>query len=493
MGTSIFKKTNPAIENIFCLAGTPEKVMCIPFDYAKSKHTALVCNGAGKALRGAFIVHNTPEGVQFVDETVQGLCRKHGILKEHVFFGGEDCSSIAYNFIHALLQKDYLGIGLHARDAALERENQIASTDKLDLLGIAALLIHKKWGRTLSPEYGQARQLRELTHHREALVKAQTASALRIHHLTNQLLPGFLDKEQSGLEPFSKPCLWLMSAQFSPRQILARKSKVLLRQLGRFHLKDPEEKVRQLKHLAAHVLPPPDSLCQALQIALEHEVSVYGHLADTIHHGHIQIARQLAGTPGAFLTSVPGMGITLAAKLHAETGDPARSSPLVSMSTYAGLSPRMKQTGGPDKQGQVLGRSRRASVYLKRTILAIALSVGERGDPELKNDYHRRIAAGQDARITFARRMLRICRHLVETPAFFLPPSLAHQGSFEMRKAFYQKNWKDMLIKWSNAGAIRQAFAPGAPLEEGRLMLNAIYQLDLPKTTPQRESNKPGQ
>ena len=95
-----------------------------------------------------------------------GLCRKHSIRKSHVFFGGEDGSAIAANFIHALLRKDYLGIGLNANDAAKERENQVASTDKLDLLGIASLLIHKKWGRTLSADYGDARVLRELTHHR---------------------------------------------------------------------------------------------------------------------------------------------------------------------------------------------------------------------------------------------------------------------------------------------------------------------------------------
>jgi hypothetical protein len=169
--SSIFQRKNPAIEKLFAEAGSPKKVLCIPIDYAKHQHTALACNGEGMQLRGAFNIHNNPAGVEFLEDVIGGLCRKHSIRKAHVFFGGEDCSAIAFNFIYALLQKGYLGIGLNARDAARERENQVASTDKLDLLGIASLLINKKWGRTLSAEYGEARILRELTHHRAALVK----------------------------------------------------------------------------------------------------------------------------------------------------------------------------------------------------------------------------------------------------------------------------------------------------------------------------------
>jgi len=42
-----------------------------------------------------------------------------------------------------------------------------------------------------------------------------------------------------------------------------------------------------------------------------------------------------------------------------------------------------------------------------------------------------------------------------------------------------------MLIKWRNAGAILHAFAPGAPLEEWRLMLNELHGLNLSKKSPQ--------
>ena len=170
---SIFQRANPAILELFEKAGRPEKVLCVPIDSAKREHAALACNGAGLQLRGPFTVHNTPAGVDFLEKVVAGLCRKHAIHREHVFFGGEDGASFTFNFAHALVQKGWLGIGIHARDAAGERQNLVASTDHLDLLGIAAVLINKKWGRTLLAECSPAQVLRNLVHHRASLVRAR--------------------------------------------------------------------------------------------------------------------------------------------------------------------------------------------------------------------------------------------------------------------------------------------------------------------------------
>ena len=70
---SIFQRANPAILELFEKAGDPAKVMCIPIDYAKRQHTALVCNGAGLQLRGPFNLHNNPAGVAFLEEAVAVL------------------------------------------------------------------------------------------------------------------------------------------------------------------------------------------------------------------------------------------------------------------------------------------------------------------------------------------------------------------------------------------------------------------------------------
>jgi transposase len=482
---SIAQRSNPAIENLFREAGDPKKVMCLPIDYAKGQHTAMVCNGLGERLRGVFHIHNSPAGVAFVEEVIDGLCRKHAICKEHVFFGGEDCSAIAFNFIDAMLHKDFLGIGLNARDVARERESLPASTDAIDVRAIAVALFQRKLGRTLSAEYGEARNLRELTHHRGALVKARTASAYRLHHLVDQLLPGFLDEKRSGITPFSQPALWLMRERFSPREILARRTASLVDKLSLFMVRDPEKKVAKLKELARNTLPPPAGLTDTLQINLGHEVSVYEHLHACIHDVNGAIARQLAPTPGALLTTVQGIGITLAAQLYGEIGDPNRCRNLNRVCSYAGLAARVKQSGGPDKPARTLGRSRRACVPLKRCIADIALKVGQYGHEELRADYRRRINAGQDPRRTMARRLLRICAHIIRQHDFFKPPSLQSDPAPEKLREYYLHAWDKVLIKWRDRSAIKQALAKGAPLEEWRQAINALHGLNLSKLSPQ--------
>ncbi len=185
------------------------------------------------------------------------------------------------------------------------------------------------------------------------------------------------------------------------------------------------------------------------------------------------------------LTTVPGIALTLASGLYAEIGDPLRDRSLVQLSSYAGIVTRLKQTGGPDKEAQSRGRSRRACVPLKRCVMDIALKTGQYGHPELKADYERRVNQGQDPRLTMGRRMLRICTHIIRHTDFFRPPSLGPDSSIDARRDYYARAWDKVLIKWRDAAAIKQALAEGTPLEQWRNMLNEIYGLNLSNKSPQ--------
>ena len=61
-----------------------------------------------------------------------------------------------------------------------------------------------------------------------------------------------------------------------------------------------------------------------------------------------EIALNLAQTQGAFLTSVRGIGLVLATGVTAEIGDVNQQKPLNNLVSYAGIVPRVKQTGGLD-------------------------------------------------------------------------------------------------------------------------------------------------
>ena len=69
--------------------------------------------------------------------------QKHGIAPGHVCFGGGDCGGFSNHFIYALNAAGCRVVGFNAQDAKDQRENDPASTDKLDLLGILKMRLDK--------------------------------------------------------------------------------------------------------------------------------------------------------------------------------------------------------------------------------------------------------------------------------------------------------------------------------------------------------------
>ena len=77
---------------------------------------------------------------------------------------------------------------VNAHDAKKQRENLQASTDRLDLMGIAAMLLSRR--ATCTPaQSGVYRNLRTLVRHRKKLVKMKTEVRNRIHTIVDRLIP----------------------------------------------------------------------------------------------------------------------------------------------------------------------------------------------------------------------------------------------------------------------------------------------------------------
>ncbi len=305
---SIFRKRNPDVEALFQDASSPTKVMCVAFDYAKSVHTCAVCNGQGLQLRGGFNVDNNKPGLDYLTGIVARLCRKHAIKPQHVFFGGEDCGSYAFNFIHALVALGYLVVGINTKQAKDERENSRASTDLIDTVGVAGMMI-KMRGRTIGAASAQIHGIKRLRRQRGAVLKAHCASAHRMYRIADELFPGFLTYDLSGLTPFSRASQWLMEERFSTEEIHARHSPALTRKLRGFTIRDPEGVTAKLKALADTSLPPAAAMVPALQRSLKEELALYRHIEGSLHGLDTDIAKQLAHTSGAMLTTIPGIGL----------------------------------------------------------------------------------------------------------------------------------------------------------------------------------------
>lgn len=481
---SIFRKRNPDVEALFEGADSASKVMCVAFDYAKSIHTGVICDGTGRQLRGVFNVDNNRKGLDFLLGVVSGLCRKHRIAREYVFFGGEDCGAYAFNFIHALASRGFLVVGMNTKQAKDERENSHASTDLIDTVGVAGMMI-KMRGRTIGVATERVHGLKRLRRQRGAVLKAHAASAHRTYRIVDELFPGFLTYESSGITPFSRASLWLMEKRFSAAEIHARKRPTMERKLREFTIKDPEGVVNKLKALAETALPPAEAMIPALQRSLAEELSIYRLLSGSLRGLDTDIAKQLAQTPGAMLTTMPGIGLRWAPGLYAELGDPIRRRNVDSMAALGGIVPRIKQSGGPDKPAVVGHRRKACSRFLKHVLMSGAISISQYGHPEMREAYQTDKALGRDARTRLAQKLLRVALHIIDHQNFFLPPSLHQESTHDQRRAYYAKMWPKVLIKWRDSGAILEAVAEGTPLRQWRDMAQEIYDIELSIKSPQ--------
>jgi transposase len=481
---SIFRKRNPDVEALFEKAGLASKVMCVAFDYAKKIHTAVVCDGMGRQLHAVFNVQNNRNGLDFLLGIVAGLCRKHHIRREHIFFGGEDCGSYAFNFIHALVSRGFLVVGINTKQAKDERENSKASTDLIDTVGVAGMMIKMK-GRTIGIATEDVHGLKRLRRQRGAVLKAHSASKHRIYRVVDELFLGFLSCECSGITPFSRASLWLMEDRFSAAEIHARQRPTLVRKMREFSMGDPEGIAEKLKVLAETALPPAEAMIPSLQRSLKEELAIYRLLGESLHGLDRDIARQLARTPGAMLTAIPGIGLRWAPGLYAELGDPVRRRNIHSMAALGGIVPRLKQSGGPDKPAVMGHRSRKCSTFLKHILMSGAISLSQYGHPEIREAYQLDKAMGRDARTRLAQHLLRVSLHTIDQQTFYLPPSLHRNGTREQIGAYYAMMWPKVLVKWRDSGAILEAVAEGAPLRQWRDMAQELYGLKLSLKSPQ--------
>ena len=318
---SIYSSQSKELIALFEVAGNSKKVLCVVLDYAKDTHVALFCNGHGEILKKTFPVKNTLKGVEYLKERIKITCKKRGIIRRHVFLGGEDGGPYALNFNHALRKEGFLVVGVNAHDAKKQRDNEQASSDELDLLGIAKLLLSRRCSDH-SVQKGIYLNMRNVFRYRRRMVRTKTAVSNQIHAQVQQLFPGFLEESKSGIPPFSKSCLWLLSERFSAQQIKNRNQSTLTQKMRMHGLSQAEEKVKKLKAYATTVLCSPDEYIHTLQVSLRYQVSLYQSLETSIEQSENEIACMLAQTPGALLTTVRGIGIMLAAGLCAELGNP---------------------------------------------------------------------------------------------------------------------------------------------------------------------------
>ena len=476
---NIYLNQSQELLSLFEDAGNNTKIMCVPMDYAKKDHIVMFCDGNGHILKKPFSVRNNPAGIEYLTDQVARSCHYRKISRKHVFFGGEDVGSYAENFVDTLRSGGWIVAGVNAHDAKKQRANLQASTDRLDLMGIASMLLNRR--ANCSPaQSGIYRNLRTVVRHRKKLVALSTEVKNRIHTVVDRLFPGFLDEKKSGICPFSGASLYLMEDRFSPHQIHRRKQPKLIEILHRYGTKKAEDTAKKLKGYADCVLGTPNEYISTFQLSLTQHVNHFRCLRGSIEQLEHEIAVWLAQTEGAFLTSIRGIGIVLAAGITGEIGNPHNQKPVKNLVSYSGIIPRVKQSGGTQGKTHTGKVSKRCNRILKDYVVQSANHLGLHGPQDLMTDYKRREAAGQHADFGIARRYLRTAMCLMRKPQIYLPPEFRNaETKPEERAGYYLMAWPALREKWKKAGAIEAAFDNNHFLGRWRNMVQELYEIKL--------------
>jgi transposase len=271
-----------------------------------------------------------------------------------------------------------------------------------------------------------------------------------------------------------------MQARFSAPQIRRRHRKVLIRNLAKQGTKKGEQVAAKLQEYASQVLTTPDEYTATLQISLANHVNHYRCLFEGAQQLVNEMAQLLAQTQGAFLTSVKGIGIVLAAGVSAEIGDPLAQRSTDQLASYAGIVPKVKQSGGSQGTSITGHVSKRSNHILKDYVVQTAFHIGRYGPKDLQNDFSRREAAGQHAEFGIARRFVRMAMCMMRTSQVYLPPNMRSTHIKPVQRAdYYLAMWPYLRDKWNKVGALNAAFAKDKPLGQWRYVVQEIYEIKL--------------
>ena len=102
---------------------------------------------------------------------------------------------------------------------------------------------------------------------------------------------------------------------------------------------NPERRAEKLQRYAAQVLKPQKDHIVTLQLSLKQQIKLIVCLQESTEQLKRDAAEHLAQIPGAFLTTIRGIGLILAAGVSAEIGDPNKQKSLTSLVSYAGIIP----------------------------------------------------------------------------------------------------------------------------------------------------------
>jgi hypothetical protein len=148
--------------------------------------------------------------------------------------------------------------------------------------------------------------------------------------------------------------------------------------------------------------------------------------------------------------------------------------------SYAGVVPKTKQTGGPDKEPVVGSVQQRCNKHLKNVVLQAVEKTRQFGPEDLRQAAQNLEVRGAHTEYGLAKRLVRLCKYLATTGTIYRPKALMAADTPKATLAAYdQAAWDKLLLKWKTKADLKDVFAPEHPLGQWRSMAKEFYALEL--------------
>jgi transposase len=355
----------------------------IGIDIGKRNHEATIIDQKGSIIGKSFRFANFITGFNRLMEAVRRT------TDNDVVFGME-ATGHYWLALYTHLRKK--GFAIHVinaiqSDALRSMYIRQQKNDSRDSFIIADVI---RFGRfcetTVAPSDLHA--LRELCRHRFYSVDSTSSIKRKVIALLDQVFPEY---ESLFTNTFGKASLELLSEYTTPEEILNVDTDKLVEIISiASHGRLGFDKVTEIQNAAQNsfgILLAADTIALLIRQYIE-QIRFIEKQIDVLD---TEIARLLSTFENQ-LTTITGVGPTLAAVILSEIGDVKRFNSAAKLAAFAGVDPTMKQSG--DFTGSRNRMSKRGSPYLRRA-LWLAATVASFKDPLISAFYQRKRTEGK--------------------------------------------------------------------------------------------------
>ncbi len=349
-------------------------------DWAEAHHDIELQDEQGRVLKR----RRLPEGVA-------GLTQLHELIADHLDDDDEPESVLVGietdrgGWVHALVAAGYTVYALNPRQAARYRERLTTSGAKSDPgdAHVLAEIVRKdrEHHRVVAGDSEQAEVVKTVARTHQTMIWTRQRQANQLRSMLREFYPAAL--EAFGDDLAGRDALAVLAVAPTPaagRALSVSRLVSVLRKAGR--QRNLQARAQEIQTaLRAEHLGLTEALTDAYGIGVRSLVAVLTTMVAQVATLEDEVARCFGQHPDAeIITSQPGLGVTLGARVLAEFGDDKdRYADAKARRNYAGTSPITKTSG---KQRVVLARyarnKRLADALHQQAFAALTASPGAR-------------------------------------------------------------------------------------------------------------------